>query len=153
MTRIEASQLGDGIKESPAESPATWLDDVARAFQALSHQLDVLSRRDGADDGQFVHLDMAARNALAAACAIDSVNGTVAVPAEHAHTPESEDADGQIAPEFASGLIRRVFTAVIELTALQSILGDTPLGGKAGAIVEELDCIIRDIRDAARSSG
>lgn len=51
-----------------------------------------------------------------------------------------------IQPELALRLMQNIFSAGIQLAALQALLGDGHLGDRAAAIGEQLDRVIRDIR-------
>lgn len=72
----------------------------------------------------------------------------VAVTGQRIRPPLGDPDLGEIQPEFASKLIRRIFVAGLHLAALQSLLDHGPLSYKAAAIVEELDTVIQDIRAA-----
>jgi hypothetical protein len=45
-------------------------------------------------------------------------------------------------------VVRRLFTAGLDLQAVLGVMGDDPMSGKIRHAVDELDQAIRDIRDA-----
>ena len=45
-------------------------------------------------------------------------------------------------------VVRRLFTAGLDLQAVLGVMGDHPMSGKICHVVDELDQAIRDIRDA-----
>lgn len=51
-----------------------------------------------------------------------------------------------IQPELALRLMQSIFSAGIQVAALQALLGDSLLSEKAASIVDQLDTVIRDIR-------
>ena len=140
-------QLSTRMLPAAADRPALLLEPLARNLQALAQQIDGLSKAEQVDAGQFVQLDMAARYALAASHAINAVDGTTHTLSEQRHAVSPREPNlGQIQRELAWRLTNRIFAAGLRLTALQALLGDGVLSDKVGAIVEELDDVIRDLR-------
>ena len=71
------------------------------------------------------------------------------------------DADGQNLPgplesaapedtmaEFVGCIVNRLFSVGLSLESARSIVGDGPAGDRIAAAIDEVDCIIRDIRTA-----
>lgn len=143
---VTGGQVGSAMRPTPVDWPAICLESLARNLQVLAQQIDRLSKIDHLDAGQFMQLDTAARYAVAATHAIKAADGTTDPCSEQRDAAGLGEPNlGQIQAELAEKLIRRIFTAGLHLTALQSLLGEV-LGHKAAAIVEELDAVIRDIR-------
>lgn len=75
-----------------------------------------------------------------------AVVGVAAAPAE-AIMYVIEDRE-RIALGLNDVVVRRLFTAGLDLQAVLGVMGDHPMSGKICHVVDELDQAIRDIRDA-----
>jgi hypothetical protein len=72
--------------------------------------------------------------------------GGAAAPAKA--IPDLVEDRERIALALNDVVVRRLFTAGLDLQAVLGVMGDDPMGGKICHAVNELDQAIRDIRDA-----